>query len=103
MAKNNAMPYNLEAEQSILGCILIDQVVQPDIITSLKVDDFLVESHRLIFEAIQDVYNSNVPVDLVTLSDILQKKCRLRKSRWYFVSYGAYENYPVVGKLFAIS
>lgn len=79
MAKNNAMPYNLEAEQSILGCILIDQVVQPDIITSLKVDDFLVESHRLIFEAIQDVYNSNVPVDLVTLSDILQKNAVLEK------------------------
>ncbi len=80
MAKTNAMPYSLEAEQSVLGCIIIDQVVQPDIITALKVDDFLVESHKLIFEAIRDVYSSNVPVDLVTLSDVMQKNATLEKA-----------------------
>ena len=47
MAKN--MPYNLEAEQSVLASILLDQVVQLDIISSLSEEDFLVESHKIIF------------------------------------------------------
>ncbi len=76
MAKNT-MPYNLEAEQSVLGCVLIDQVVQFDIISELKQDDFLVDSHRKIFVAMREIANSNKPVDLVTLADNLQKNGEL--------------------------
>ncbi len=76
MAKNT-MPYNLEAEQSVLGCVLIDQVVQFDILSELKQDDFLVESHRKIFVAMREIANSNKPVDLVTLADNLQKNGEL--------------------------
>ncbi len=80
MAQANKMPYNLEAEQSVLGCVLIDQVVQSDILNSLKVEDFLVESHKIIFEAMREVYVSNVPVDFVTLTDLMQKNATLEKA-----------------------
>lgn len=80
MAKTNAMPYNLEAEQSILGCILIDQLVQTEIIPVLKDFDFLVQSHKLIYDSILEVYNKNVPVDLVTLADVMQKNATLDKA-----------------------
>ena len=70
---NNSMPYNLEAERSVLGCVLIDQVVQVDILTELKEDDFLVPTHRKIFTAMRDIYNDNQPVDIVTLADYMQK------------------------------
>lgn len=73
----NSMPYSLEAEQSVLACILLDQVVQKDIISELKEEDFLVNSHKIIFSHMNDVWVQNKPVDLVTLSDILQKNGKL--------------------------
>ena len=70
---NHAMPYNLEAERSVLGCILIDQVVQYDVIAELREDDFLVESHKKIFSAMREIYIANQQIDIVTLSDVMQK------------------------------
>lgn len=73
----NSMPYNLEAEQSILACILLGQAVQMDIIAQLKEDNFLVASHKTIFSFMKEIIADNKPVDLVTLSDILQKNGKL--------------------------
>ena len=73
------MPYNLEAEQSILGCIMIDQVMQMDIVSELSEDDFLVESHKKIFSAMREIVSLNKPVDLVTLADLLQKDGELER------------------------
>ena len=75
----NNMPYNLEAEQSVLACILLDQVVQMDIIAGLKEDDFLVDSHKTIFSHMHEITLQNKPVDLVTLADLLQKNGKLEK------------------------
>ena len=77
MAKN--MPYNLEAEQSVLASILLDQVIQLDVISALSEEDFLVESHKIIFDCMREVMLKNVPVDLVTLADMLQKNGKLEK------------------------
>ena len=77
MAKN--MPYNLEAEQSVLASILLDQVIQLDVISALSEEDFLVESHKIIFGCMREVMLKNVPVDLVTLADMLQKNGKLEK------------------------
>ncbi len=74
------MPYNLEAEQSVLGCILIDQTVQMDIASELHESDFLVESHKKIITAIKDIAATNKPVDLVTLADLMQKNGTLEES-----------------------
>ncbi len=78
--KPNSMPYSLEAEQSILGSILIDMELQFEIMTKLKESDFYLESHKLIFSGMQSVFASNVPVDLVTLSDALEKSATLDKA-----------------------
>ena len=73
MATNNRMPYNLEAEQSVLGCILIDQAIQLDIIAELSESDFLADSHKKIFSAIKETAAQNKPVDYITLADAMQK------------------------------
>lgn len=73
----NGMPYNLEAEQSLLACILLDQVVQIDIISQLREDDFLVSSHKTIFSYMKEIMADNKPVDLVTVSDVMQKNGKL--------------------------
>lgn len=69
----NTMPYNLEAEQSLLGAILIDKEMQFEIATKLKQDDFYVDSHKLIFDAMCSVLMINKPVDVVTLTDEMSK------------------------------
>ena len=78
--KSNVMPYNLEAEQSVLGSILIDQELQYEIISKLKENDFYLESHKLVFDAMYKITSANVPVDFVTLSDMMEKSATLEKA-----------------------
>ena len=67
------MPHNVEAEQALLGCILIDENVPVQVMSSLNKDDFYVDAHSNIFEAMSLLYNSNKPVDFITVSDDLDK------------------------------
>ncbi|MBO7526164.1 MAG: hypothetical protein J6T42_05165, partial [Clostridia bacterium] len=76
-SEKRSMPYNLEAEQSLLGCILIDQVEQMEIISSLVESDFLSESHKKIFSAMRDINVQNKPCDIVTVADNLSKAGQL--------------------------
>ena len=78
-ANVNNHPYNLEAEQTLLGCILIDGDIQLEIITALKQNDFYVEGHRLIFEAMTELVSGQNVVDQVTLMDLMEKKGTLSK------------------------
>lgn len=79
-AKISVLPYNLEAEQSILGAILIDMELQFDIVSKLKENDFYLESHKLIFTSMSTIINKNKPVDIVTLSDDMEKCATLEKA-----------------------
>ncbi|MBR5439519.1 MAG: replicative DNA helicase [Clostridia bacterium] len=84
MANNviSALPYNLEAEQSILGSILIDKELQYEIRAELRREDFYMESHKLVFDSICSVLDANKPVDLVTLTDDMAKtKIKNKKKR----------------------
>ena len=45
-------PHSTEAEQSVLGSILLDKEVLPDIAGKLKSEDFYMEQHREIYEAV---------------------------------------------------
>ena len=65
------MPYSLEAEQSILGCILIDQEMQNEILVEVEETDFYLESHKLVCDAMKKISGSGKPVDFVTLTDRL--------------------------------
>jgi len=78
--KTNAMPYNLEAEQSVLGSIIIDMELQYEIMSKLKECDFYLESHKLIFDSMFSIINKNSPIDLVTLSDAMEKSATLEKA-----------------------
>ncbi len=71
--KAKIMPHNTEAEQALLGCILIDESVPVEVMAQLKKDDFYLDAHSNIFEAMNVVYNSNVPVDFITISDELDR------------------------------
>ena len=73
MAEYKIMPHNLEAEQAVLGCILIDGQAQADILGMMREEDFYSNSHREIFAVMMKIYQKSIPVDFVTLSDQLDK------------------------------
>ena len=67
------MPYSLDAEQSVLGSILIDPECFDLVAQIVKADDFYHEVHKRIFEAMQDFSISNKPIDVITLVNNLVK------------------------------
>lgn len=70
-------PHNLEAEQSMLGSLLIDRDAIIRVASMVKADDFYSSSNGAIFQAILDLYNKREPTDLVTLTDELARRDRL--------------------------
>ncbi|MBQ8427105.1 MAG: replicative DNA helicase, partial [Clostridia bacterium] len=74
------MPHSLEAEQALLGCLLLDTRIQIDITAYLNEEDFYAESHRYIFHAMKDIIARSQPVDLVTLTDTLEKQGTLEQA-----------------------
>jgi replicative DNA helicase len=54
-------PHSTEAEQSVLGSLLLDRDLLPDITGLLKSEDFYLEQHKEIFEAILDLYEQSKP------------------------------------------
>ncbi|NMA67448.1 MAG: replicative DNA helicase [Clostridiaceae bacterium] len=72
-------PHHVEAEQSILGSLLIDRNALSEVSGRLKPETFYLEKHKEIFEAIISLYEESLPVDIVTVSDILSKRGTLEK------------------------
>jgi len=64
-------PQNIEAEQSVLGGILIEPEALSRILEILQEDDFYREGHRKIFSAMVALYQKGTPVDLITLTESL--------------------------------
>lgn len=67
-------PHNLDAEMSLLGAILIDEEVLTDVLDKVKSEDFYEKRHQRIFAAIVRLFEMHRPIDLLTLSDELEKK-----------------------------
>jgi len=67
-------PQNLEAEESVLSAILVDNDTLLDILEILSPEDFYKSSHQKIFTAITELFSKNEPVDLVTLANILRER-----------------------------
>lgn len=72
-------PHNLEAEQSILGALLIDWNALSEVSGRLRTDAFYLEKHREIYDAIMSLYEESLPVDIITVSDELQRRGTLDK------------------------
>ncbi|MGN0765327.1 MAG: replicative DNA helicase [Christensenellales bacterium] len=73
------VPHNLDAEQAVLGAILSDNEVAIEIVPNLQKEDFYLEAHQEIFEQLTELNKRNVPMDVVSLTEILTKKGKLKK------------------------
>lgn len=67
-------PYSLEAEQSVLGSMLIDFESVALAFESLSEDDFYRQENKEIFAAMESLFNQNKPIDVVTVSDALKQR-----------------------------
>ncbi len=70
-------PQNLEAEQSILGAILLDNEALLKALDITTIEDFYRNSHRRIFTAMLELFDRNEAIDLITLTDYLKMKNQL--------------------------
>ena len=65
-------PQDLVAEKSLLGAVMIDENILPEILTIIKPADFYEERHGKIFKAMSNLYDSHRPIDLLTLTNELK-------------------------------
>ncbi|MDR1321786.1 MAG: replicative DNA helicase [Gracilibacteraceae bacterium] len=72
-------PHHLEAEQAILGSLLLDAKRAGVVFESLRPEDFYRDNHRLIFAAIAEIYDRGEPCDLVTVTEQLSKSGALER------------------------
>ncbi|MDU0321118.1 replicative DNA helicase [Clostridium butyricum] len=104
---NRVMPSSLEAEQTLIGCILnsTDRFIEAD--TILNSEDFYVDKHKKIYETIKKLCDNSVSVDTVTVVDNLKKKGILEECGGITylsnletgaVNYSSIENYARIVK-----
>jgi replicative DNA helicase len=67
-------PQNLEAEQSILGSVLLENSAINSVLEVMSKDDFYSEAHRKIFNVMVELSEKNEPVDIITLSNALKDR-----------------------------
>jgi replicative DNA helicase len=70
-------PHNLDAEQGVLGSLLLDRDAVIRVAAWLKPEDFYLQANGTIFRAVVELYNRREPTDLITLSDELARREQL--------------------------
>lgn len=72
-------PQDIVAEKSLLGAVMLDENVLPEVITVIKPTDFYEENHQIIFEAMRNLYDEHKPIDLLTLTNELKSLKKLKQ------------------------
>src|SRR5438309_9303692 len=73
----SSLPANVEAERSILGAILLDNLSYNQAAEHLKPEDFSLDSHRRIYSRMMDLAESSRPIDMITLVEELDQRKEL--------------------------
>ena len=68
-------PNSPEAEQSVIGAMIMDRDAIADVIDIVDADDFYQKQNGILYEAMTELYREGKPVDLVTLQKIKEKRC----------------------------
>ena len=68
---SNLMPQNTDAEEAVLGAILVNPVCLTKVVETITPESFYKPAHRYVYEAILQLFNSNERIDIVSVSDTL--------------------------------
>ena len=86
LALEKLPPQNLEAEQAVLGGILLDNSVLPQVVEILQPRDFYRAGHRRIFESMLALFERDDTIDLITVREQLEQKNHLEESGGFEMS-----------------
>ena len=67
------LPHSLEAEKAVIGCVLQDKNALASSFEIIKPEDFYFDANREVFSSCMELFNENLPVDIVTVSDRLTR------------------------------
>jgi len=73
-------PYSKEAEESVLGALLLDRDAIISVAEFLESDHFYIDKHREIYESILKLFEERSPIDVLTVSEALRKKKSLKRT-----------------------
>ena len=79
MSIDRLPPQSIEAEQSVLGALLIDRDAVIEVAELLRPEDFYRSDHGAIYDAVLQLYERREPVDLVTVSEVLERQGELER------------------------
>lgn len=94
-------PHSLEAEQSVLGGLMLDNTSWDKIIDIVKEDDFYQAGHRILFRAISDLGKRNQPFDVLTLTESLKSTDELEQVGGEIYLFELAKNTPTVANIVA--
>lgn len=66
-------PSNVDAERAVLGSMMLDAGVIPDVLRLLKPSDFYLNAHQILYRRMLELYDANKPLDLTLMSDALRR------------------------------
>ena len=72
-------PQSIEAERSLLGCLMLDKNAILKVVDFLGPKDFYKEAHQEIYQVIQDLFEKREPIDLLSVSTRLKEKNKLEE------------------------
>ena len=72
-----AIPHSREAEEAVLGAILVNPEAYFDVAQFLSADDFYLHRNRWVYEAFAALHDQRLPIDLLTVSDEIERQGRL--------------------------
>lgn len=72
-------PQNIDAEQAVLGAMLIKKEAIAEVSQILRPEDFYRDAHKIVYEAMLTLFNKNEPADIVTVSDYLNNENLMEK------------------------
>ena len=70
-------PQNLEAEQSVLGSLLLDQNSMIKVADVINPEDFYKDTHQIIFQSMLELFEKREPIDLLSLSNKIEERSQL--------------------------
>ncbi len=76
-AISQLMPQNTDAEEAVLGAILVNPVCLTRVVESITPESFYKPAHRYVYEAMLQLFNSNERIDIVSVSDVLNLNQKL--------------------------
>lgn len=74
---NRSAPHAIEAEEAVLGCVLINPEAYFEVAPILRPDDFYLHKHRWIWDAFVALHDQRLPIDIITVAEELERHNQL--------------------------